>query len=540
MNPMTQNKNKIRKYFNKKQLEAMSVAAKNEYIVASRGFGKSEGIDAPRLARNTFAMPRSAGGLLSPTYGKLLRNTLPAVFSSLERLGYKRDLHYVVGRKPNVKLNFRKPIIEPFNYDYVISWFNGSIQNLLSFDRPMSANSMNLDYILGFEAKYLNYDKVKNEVYPANRGNVNYFGHCPWHHGIVFTTDMPTSRSGMWILEKEKDMDKDLIKLIRLTYKKYKQTTSDRLRHDLFKELQLYRSQASFYAEYDAFDNIEILGEDFIRTLQRDLPPILFSTSVLNKRFTKDPNGFYASLNQSIHCYEMYNNSYLESLDYDVTREGLKNCLADGDIMYDQPLCIAMDYNAAINSLVAGQRTENNEARTLKSFFVKTPRKIKDVVNDFCDYYDPLPRHEVIFFYDSTAVADTPNEGSSFADTVIETLISRKWDVTPVYIGQQVKFHLRHMYIDLGFKGDSNYLFPTFNIDNNEFLIIAMENTGVRISRSGFEKDKKDEKLPDTPEYPDEYKPHITDAWDTLYVGLNFHYPLSTGVVGGTTYYNND
>ena len=68
-----------RKYFNHKQLEAMAIAANSEYIVASRGFGKSEGIDAPRLIRNVFAMPRYCCGLLSPTYGKLLRNTLPAV-----------------------------------------------------------------------------------------------------------------------------------------------------------------------------------------------------------------------------------------------------------------------------------------------------------------------------------------------------------------------------------------------------------------------------------------------------------------------------
>jgi len=186
----------------------MAIAAKNEFIVASRGFGKSEGIDAPRLIRNVFAMPRSAGALLSPTYGKLLRNTLPAVFHALDRLGYRRDIHYVVGRKPPAKLNFGRPLIEPFNNDYVITWFNGSIQHLLSFDRPMSANSMNLDYVFGFEAKYLDYNKIKDEVLPANRGNINHFGHCPWHHGQLFTTDMPTTKSGRWILEKENDMDK--------------------------------------------------------------------------------------------------------------------------------------------------------------------------------------------------------------------------------------------------------------------------------------------------------------------------------------------
>ncbi len=515
------------KYFNNMQLQAMAIAAKEEYIVASRGFGKSEGIDAPRLLRNVFAMPRSAGGLLSPTYGKLLRNTLPAVFHALERLGYRRDIHFVVGKKPPQHLGFRKPYIEPFNFDYVISWFNGSIQNLISFDRPMSANSMNLDYVFGFEAKYLNYEKIKNEVLPANRGNVNYFGHCPWHHGLLFTTDMPTTKSGYWILEKEKEMDQELIKLIKLTYLKYSKSKSPEIRLRLANELAHYRKNAIFYGEYDAFDNIEILGESFIKDMERNLPPLLFATAILNRRIRKIENGFYASFSELIHTYTAYNNAFLEDLQYDTIKSIQETCLSDGDIDHTMPLCIGMDYNAAICNLVVGQRYENKEARTLKSFFVKTPRKLKDVVNDFCDYYHELPSKDVIYFYDATAVADTPLDLDSFADSVMNQLISRGWNVTPVYLGTPMRHNLKHHYFDLAFKGDPAYLFPTFNQDNNEYLIMAMENTGIIIGKTGFEKNKRAEKLPDTPEFPDEYKTHVTDAWDTLYLGLNFHYPTS-------------
>lgn len=517
--------NKPKKYFNRKQLMAMAIAAKNEYIVASRGFGKSEGIDAPRLIRNVFAMPRSSGALLSPTYGKLLRNTLPAVFHALSRIGYYRDVHYVVGKKPPAKMNFAKPYIEPFNHDYVISWFNGSIQHLVSFDRPMSANSMNLDYVFGFEAKYLDFNKIKDEVLPANRGNLNYFGGCPWHHGVLFTTDMPTTKAGGWILEKEKEMDTRLIELIKLTYRKYKSSTCSKTKSKLSKELAFLRSQATLYAEFDAFDNIELLGESFIREMERSLPPLIFNTAVLNRRSTKVTNGYYASFNEGIHAYESHNNSLLESYQYDTSLSSRSTCALDGDIIPSEPLCVGMDYNAAICNLVVGQRVDNKEARTLKSFFVKTPRKIIDLVNDFCDYYDAMASKDVIFFYDSTAVANTPTDHDSFADTVINQLYKRNWNVTPIYFGQPLRHNLKHNYFDLAFKGDSSYLFPTFNRDNNEYLIMAMENTGVRIGKNGFEKDKQAEKKPDSPEYPDETKTHVTDAWDTLYVGLNFHYP---------------
>ena len=98
-----------------------------------------------------------------------------------------------------------------------------------------------------------------------------------------------------------------------------------------------------------------------------------------------------------------------------------------------------------------------------------------------------------------------------------------------MYIGQQPKHEWRHQQIDLALKGDSSLLFPLFNLYNNEFLKIAMEQTGVRMGKNGFEKDKTSEVLPDSPEAPDEYKTHVTDAFDTLFVGCNFYYQEPTG-----------
>lgn len=47
-----------------------------------------------------------------------------------------------------------------------------------------------------------------------------------------------------------------------------------------------------------------------------------------------------------------------------------------------------------------------------------------------------------------------------------------------------------------------------------------MEQTAVKVGKNGFEKDKSPEAT-DSPDNPDEYKTHITDAWDTLFVGAN-------------------
>jgi len=529
-----------KKYFNTKQLECMRIAANTEYIVASRGFGKSEGIDAPRLVRNVFAMPRSSGALLSPTYGKLLRNTLPAIFHALERLGYKRNLHYFVGRKPDKRLKFNTPFIHPFNYDYVISWFNGSIQNLISFDRTMSANSMSLDYILGFEAKFLDFEKIKTEVLPANRGNLNYFQNCPWHHGQLYTTDMPTTAEGQWILDKASEMDKELIELINYTYIKYHRAKifepeSTIKISRLATELSKLRKRAVFYAEYDVFDNIALLGEEFVKTMKRDLAPFEFQSAILNIRRKKIPNGFYSGLREKIHCYTSYNNSFLEKTEYNF--DAVNDCRSDGDINPRKPLIIANDYNAAINSLVVGQ-LHGKELRTIKSMYVKTPKKLRDVVQNFCNYYSYHPERHIDFIYDSTAVYDTPISGESFADHVIRVLQENRWIVNPVYIGKPIKHHLKHHYIDLAFKGHEGYPFPTFNADNNEYLIMAMQNTGIEVNHNGFQKDKSAEKLPDSVEQPDEKKTHITDAWDTMFIGVLNHYHEFSQVSPGTVFNN--
>jgi len=521
--------NKTPLYHNKKQLEAMAIAANNEYIVASRGFGKSEGIDAPRALRNVFAMPRGSGAILSPTYAKLLQNTLPAVARAWERYGYKRNVHFYIGRKPPRNSGFKEPLINPFSYDHVVIWFNGSIQHLVSFDRSMSVNSLSLDYVLGWEAKFLDYNKIKEEVSPAIRGDIPQFRNCPWYHGQIYSTDMPTTSKGAWILEKEKEMDKELIETIKQLYLKYielKQIKSKSAyqlnkQNKIKRALNKLRSVATFYAEYNAFDNIEILGENYIRNMKRDLPPLLFQTAILNQRMRKVANGYYSALEESIHYYEAPNYNYIDSLGYDLNKTSKVDCRHDGDLLKDQQLRIALDYNAAINSLVCGQVTEDNQLRTIKSMFVKTPRKLADVCNDWADYYQSFNNKNVIYYYDSTSIADSPTDSESLMDTVVNTLTKRGWNVEPIYIGKPIKHTLRHKYIDDGLKG-AGYTFPVFNSNNCEYLLLAMEQAGIKIGRNGFEKDKTREKYADTPQDPDELKTHITDAWDQLFIGVNF------------------
>jgi hypothetical protein len=533
---------KIKKYFNPKQIEVNAISAKDTYIVASRGFGKSEGIDAPLLLRNVQAMPRSTGAILSPTYKKLLANTLPAVCHALERLGFRRNVHYVLGSKPDKKLNFKKPFYEPFDYEHCMSWYNGTIVNLISFDRAMSANSMNLDWIMGFEAKYLSWEKIVTEVVNAKRGNEDKFGDCPWHHSWTFTTDMPTQKSGQWIHDKEKLMDKELIQGIKDTIReinKYKRIVDKTPYHirkirELEDDLRLFRSNALLYAEYDIFDNYPLISEKTIREWKRDLTPLLFQTSVLNRRIVRIANGFYPSYNEEVHCYEVRSSDYLDTIKYDFSIANKPDCRHDSDLEKDLPLCIAFDYNAAINSLCTGQKIKH-EARTQNSLWVKTPKKLRELAQDWCDYYQHYPTRKVIYFFDSTSIWETASSSTSYKDDVVDVLNHNGWEVIEVYMGQQPRHDWKHKELDKAFKGEPSHLFPSFNPHNNEYLLMAIQRTGIRVGRNGFEKDKRGEATDDTPDNPDELKTHITDAWDQLYIGMNYYYPeINSAMPSGT------
>jgi len=193
----------------------------------------------------------------------------------------------------------------------------------------------------------------------------------------------------------------------------------------------------------------------------------------------------------------------------------------------DLPLCIALDYNSNINNLSVGQK-QGRYMMTVNHMYVKTPDKLKQLVTNFCDYYEPFLNRNLIYFYDNTAIPKNAASDETFADIVIEVLESRGWNVTKVFLGPAPEHDIKHEQIDMALQGDPKYLYPKFNKFNCETLLTSMERTGTIKIGEKTKKDKRDESKPDTPELPDEYKPHANDAWDTLFAGMNFHYRIDS------------
>lgn len=539
--------NKI--YFNPPQQLTMYTAAHTTVFVGGRRIGKTHGVASPFVQRNTQLMPRSSGAFVFPSYKRGLTNTLPGTLKGLESFGFKRDLHYVIGRKPAKSMGFAKPIIEPANYEHVMYWYNGSIQYFISQDIIGSSNSLTLDWLLCDEAKFLDYEKLKDETFPANGGIKSYFGHIPYHHGMLIISDMPTSKKGSWFLNYREKMDNDLIDAIHgLIYEIWK--TRERIKdltaknkaipkylptylRSLSKSLSQLRRVAVYYAEWSSIENLLVLGESYIKQMKRDLPPLVFQTSILCKRIGVLKDGFYSSLNSKIHYYTRNDNDYLQGLDYNLKAIQDNSSLQDADVQPLEPICVAMDYNANINWLVAGQK-EGRFMNVLKSFYVKYERKLPSLIDDFCHYYRHHMKKKVIFYHDSTAIKSNyaVSDDDDFAEVVRRRFEHNGWSVEMMYIGNPWRHKEKHLFINLLLKGlTENGLTPLLNEENNEELIIALETAGTKIGRNGFEKDKSGEKLAESEEDKLEYRTDGTDAFDTLVIGMNrYPYEGSTGM----------
>lgn len=526
-------------YFNPPQRLTQLIGANTTVIVAGRRTGKTDSIAAPFVLRNMQRMAGSTGGIVVPTYKHGLTNTIPGLLAAWKRWGFLKDVHYVIGRKP--PKTFKQPITEPADYEHVITFYNGSVAVLISQDRPGSSNSLTLSWLLVDEAKFINFEKLKDETLPANGGIKSFFGHHSFNHSLMILSDMPQTQKGSWFLGYKDKMDTEVIEAIKGTIyeiwqvreringmkaegKEVPKYLPQRLRR-LDRELNKLRSVAVYYKEYSTIENIELLGENYIRQMKRDLTPLTFQTSILCKRIGIAKDGFYSSMREG----HKYDASDFEALDqaaqewYQSSESSFSSsfscgCQADKDVNPDAPICIGMDYNANINWIVAGQ-PQGRRLNVIKSFYVKFERKLPALIADFCEYYAMHRNKRVVFYYDTTALGGNyAVNDQDFHWVIVHEFERHGWEVTDVYLGNPMRHDEKYLLINQGFAGKQR-LMPFFNRQNNDDLILAIQAAGVTRGRNGFHKNKAGEKLAETEEDLLQHRTDGTDAFDTLYIG---------------------
>ena len=515
---------------NPAQAYLINMFARTMVVFAGRGFGKGI-VHANWFLKMIQRMPGCTLAFVTPTIKRAKTNTLPSITTHWERMGYHRDQAWVIGRRPPKSLGFAKPYFEMNDHENVITWYNGSQIIIVSQDRPGTSNSLSLDGVCVDEGRYCDYKQLKDETLPANRGNEALFGMHSCHHAVLIMSDMSSTQQGSWMFNYKDKMNERNVKAIEacimriwqirvsIANAKYKgEKPKDYLLKELRlrnRQLEIIRSKTVLYKEYSSIENIQVLGRGFIERMKRDLPPITFRTSIMGKRSRMSTGNFYSSMTMA-HRYRCPSNfENLDAAGYDFDKLQKMGCLADADVNPDEPICIGMDYNANINWLVCGQPS-GRYARIVKSFYVKYDRKIPELIDDFCEYFEGHLNKSIVFYYDSTAIGNNYAVNDlDFHAVVVNELEKHGWEINDVYLGNPMPHAEKHLLINGMFQGRRN-LIPMYNEDNNEDLLIALENTAVYNGH----KDKRKEKGDESEDDPLENRTDATDANDTLLIGM--------------------
>ena len=557
-------------YLNPAQLTVYNFGARNTTVEAGRGTGKTDGLLAPYMIRCIQSMPGGSGIFLGNSIKQLFSRTMPAVIMALERYGFKEGVHFVRGHAPK-KLGFREPYQRPQRWDNVLHFYNGFVWYLISTAVVGSANGMSVFAVAGDEAKFIPESKFNGEIIATLRGASIKSDHPgfddksnPFCKSTFLVSDAPLTPRQAWLYKRKKQDTEEVNAKIADMLAELQVCPEIAEAPKFIRTLQKLRCQSSAYYRFSTLENVDILGEDFISRMQKQMPPGVFDIAIRNVENTVTKDGYYYTLNvEEIHGYRNSDESQIEAAAKKFTKkfvtntfsggrtirvesEGIdffeaqksKNCIFDTDIIPGEPLRIAFDYNANVNAMVVGQtptKGDNRQLKIINSLIVKNGRKLEALCGDFCKYYAPHQGscNEIIFYYDSTAkqggcYASEHAEDTKFYNIVKKILVKHGWKVTCVEMGRPMAHNQKFEFLNGCLAGTQRPLIR-FNIDNNQFLLQSMELTMVKQTAKGFAKYKDEEKLKnlnndELGETPSQSGiTDITDAFDTLVCGVRFH-----------------
>ncbi|WP_400194055.1 hypothetical protein [Hymenobacter sp. B81] len=534
----------VRLKFNQPQLRYVTARGKKEGVsIWGRGTGKSS-IIAWDIHEIVQTMPRSCWVIVGSTYKQVLSRTLPSTISSLERLGYKLNRDFYIGRKPPPTLNWDRPYEGPLSYDHFIIFRNGTGFHLVSLDAGgSSSRGLNVDGFIGDEALLFDKQKLDADLSATNRGNGQYFGKNPKHHGVFLFSSMPWGDQGRWLLDKSKYYEQEGVDLVERqnalidAQVRFLDASSNEERLQIWRDEVMPRMQqvryfpsaphkGTFFSEANAFDNIQNLGLQYLLDQRKFMTDFTFMVEMMNRRPTTVEGGFYPQLDQSIHVQECADDSYILGLEMNLPRlaaaggpqfgeKDLSTSLGDSDCRSNQALRVSVDWGARITTLVVGQpHVDKREYRFLKGMYVKHPAFIDDLLDEFCRYYQPHLKKEVEFLSDEEyGNARRPDSQYTLNEQFMRGLRARKWRVRPMGLGRIPGHPTRYQLAQaLLAERDDRLLRLRFNKVNCKDVVQAMLLAPVSQDAKGRITKVKSSERKDS--FPAEHATHFTDNVD--------------------------
>lgn len=553
-------------YLNPAQRTVYNYRCRSTTVEAGRGMGKTDGLISPHMIGCLQTMPRGTGLFLGNSIKQLFTKTVPKTLMAIERMtGLKEGIHFFRGHAP-AKCKFKEPLVKPKVWENCIHFWNGFTWYMISTGVKAAANGMDSCAIVGDECRFMPEALIKAEILPTLRGiNTTHPGFDetknPYYKSIFFVSDAPLTKRQAWMRKRKEEqtfeINRKIAELIRQA-----NLCPEIIQIPKFqRELNRLRCQASIYFSFSSVENIDILGEQFLRTMKKELTETMFDISIRNIQKEEINDGYYCNFNQDVHCYLSNDEAQLEAAQkfnrkvvtqiysggrtLRVESESIdlkelsksNNCCLDTDIIPGEPLRIAFDYGTTINCLVVGQtesRRNTGILRILNSMVNIKASRLEGLCEMFCKYYEPhqITCRDVIFYYDSTAkqgaaYASEKYDETRYYNTVKRVLKKHGWNVMEVPMGRPMSHNKKYEFLN-GCFAETQRPFIRINKENNENLIASVENARVIEGRNGFEKDKSKEKYRVSKEVDDieaelAQRTDLSDAFDTLVIGVRFY-----------------
>lgn len=554
-------------YMNPAQQTVYNFRARTTTAEAGRGTGKTDGLISPHMIGVTQTLPRGTGLFLGNSIKQLFTKTVPKTLMAISRMsGLQEGIHYFRGHAP-AKCNFREPIVKPKVWENCIHFWNGFVWYMVSTGVKAAANGMDSCAIVGDECRFMPETLIKSEILPTLRGipstthpgfdeNLN-----PYYKSVFFVSDAPLTKRQSWMRKRRDEQTMEINAKIARMLREAAICPEIVESPKYQRELNRLRCQSSIYFSFSSIENIDILGEQFICNMKRELTPTMFDISIRNIEKEVLSDGYYANFNQDVHCYlssdeeqleaaQKYNKRTItqfysggrtlrvesESIDF-AEMQKANDCSLDTDLIPGEPLRIAFDYGTIINCLVVGQtssRRNNTEIKVVNSMVNVKSSRLEGLCEMFCKYYEPhrITCRDVIFYYDSTARQGAAYASERFDDTRYYNIVKRVlnkhgWRVIEVSMGRPMSHNKKYEFLNGCLVGTQR---PAIRInkENNESLIASMENARVIEGRNGFEKDKSGEKARVKKDVEDveaelSQRTDFSDAFDTLIIGVRYY-----------------
>lgn len=473
-------------YFNKIQMSIreafLTGKYKNAVAVCGRGTGKSTML-GDYLFSCIDTMPRARGILGGPDKTAISNRILPSIQEHWERIGLVQDEDYVIGKKP--KKDWERPFSRVEKYDRVISFWNGCAIDMVSFYNEGSARGPSYQFFAGDEMGWVKrenfaqavfpamrgayYQTAKLQVYPDDSGEVEIppfgriesdglryywvipFRENPFLYSTLITSSQPYTEKGQWLWDYENDPD-------------------------------------VFYIEGTAFDNLSVLGADYISRQRKALTEIEFRIEIKNERLRQKEDGFYSKWKDSQHIIEK--NPYNSDL----------------------PIDLSFDFGKFMG-LVMGQEI-NGMACVVGNEYV-TNGSTDDLMEKFYAATAAHTNKKVTLYGD---VQGNKRRGlehnyTTLFEEIESSLKAHDWEYERPYHPYNPPHSEKHMLINKALEEKGDYNLPPIRVwEGCKSLIASIKGAGLL---DDFKKDKRTEH-PNNPT-KDEESTHLSDSFDYWY-----------------------